>query len=768
MASSSKEGTKHTHSLRDFKGVNTQAARQSIGDDEFSWLENVVPIGFGNLQAVAGPSGILASWAPDTAYYFTTANLFGVDYTFVFCSNGAAYQINSVTYSVNKFAVAGTFSGYGTAMCQWQNSAICIVDPTKGYFTYDGTTLNALLNTVQNITVANPGNGYTLVPAITISPPISGTTATATVDLVMVGATLVDAGTAYQVGDILSSIGGVTGNLGTVAQFTVTTVSSGVITGFNITNSGDYTTVPTNPIYLSGGYGSGATVNAHWGLGNPTLTNAGSGYTTAPTVTIGVAVTGASCTAATVVLTNPDTGQNYVGGIYTVNDLLTVVGGTSSVATVLKVTSVGTIYLMSGGHNQPFTVITGVSVQTAGSYSVLPTNPVAVTGGTGTNAHFNLSFTGTGTNYNQGNLLANLSVSPPSGTAIASYSGRIWVASNRTISFSAPGSNTDFTSINAGGSFVFSDETMHSSIQNLLSANGYLYIFGTTSIDIISGVQIVNGITVFSETNISAAIGSNQIFSVTPFYRSVAFATEYGFYSLSGTTTQKISDHLDGVFPLINLSIPISSGSILVNNVICLAFMFQYLDPVLGARGLIAVLFNKKWLFISQGNNLVLMATSLATGGPTMLATDGMNLYSLLSNPTSDILQTVETKLWDMGDPVRDKQILKVGIETITTNLANGIVGTVDTEISGVFANFTAIQGNIVNWINSFSQIVSWQNNSLQTVLWSAPGYQFNKLDVQTTGKYVGVSLTGYAPEQVYSAIHLQYELRAIWTTLPV
>lgn len=70
---------------------------------------------------------------------------------------------------------------------------------------------------------------------------------------------------------------------------------------------------------------------------------------------------------------------------YAVNDVLTVVGGTFTVAAQVKVTAV------SAG------VITAVSIQTAGAYTVQPSNPVATTvgGGTGTGATFNLTFQGT-------------------------------------------------------------------------------------------------------------------------------------------------------------------------------------------------------------------------------------------------------------------------------------------------------------------------------------------------------------------------------------
>ena len=80
---------------------------------------------------------------------------------------------------------------------------------------------------------------------------------------------------------------------------------------------------------------------------------------------------------------------NGGGNAYTVNDILTLVGGAFSTATQLKVTSV------SGG------VITGISLQTAGVYSVAPSNPVSCTGGTGNSATFNMTYSYIQTNTSQ-------------------------------------------------------------------------------------------------------------------------------------------------------------------------------------------------------------------------------------------------------------------------------------------------------------------------------------------------------------------------------
>lgn len=81
------------------------------------------------------------------------------------------------------------------------------------------------------------------------------------------------------------------------------------------------------------------------------------------------------------------TGANAVphtvgtGTSYSVNDILTVVGGSFSVAMTIRVTTV------NGGGG----ILTAI-VENAGHYTVQPTNPVSVTGGSGTGAQFDLSF----------------------------------------------------------------------------------------------------------------------------------------------------------------------------------------------------------------------------------------------------------------------------------------------------------------------------------------------------------------------------------------
>ena len=110
-----------------------------------------------------------------------------------------------------------------------------------------------------------------------------------------------------------------------------------------------------------------------------TRTAFGGGYTSLPSVVVSAPTTAggvqatASCTLAIsgAVITSGGTG-------YTVNDVLTFVGGTGTAGTA-------TVTAVSAG------VITAATY-TNGNYSVVPSSPTTVTGGTGTGASFTLTW----------------------------------------------------------------------------------------------------------------------------------------------------------------------------------------------------------------------------------------------------------------------------------------------------------------------------------------------------------------------------------------
>lgn len=221
-----------------FKTLNTKAQRTAIEDEEFAWLENLIPIGPGNLRSVWGPSAALYTAAVGrTIINFSPFNIGSTFYHFVLLDNGAADIVNAQTGVVNHLWAAGTFTGsLGVATAQWGSQYLIVIDPAKGYFIWDGTasyfgTAGGSPNTASLapiVKVTNAGTGYTSAPTVAASGGHgTGATFTAVVNNGSVtSVTITNAGTGYQVGDTVTL--GFSGGGGTGAAATVTLMPTGL------------------------------------------------------------------------------------------------------------------------------------------------------------------------------------------------------------------------------------------------------------------------------------------------------------------------------------------------------------------------------------------------------------------------------------------------------------------------------------------------------------------------------------------------------------
>jgi hypothetical protein len=115
---------------------------------------------------------------------------------------------------------------------------------------------NVRENTWYDTELPNGGRGAGLFPAVFSKPLLSGVEPQ---EAEAVTAAVVAGGTGYAVGNTLTVLGGL-GQLDT--ELTVSTIGGGgVITGVTISNAGQYTEIPTNPVSVTGGAGSAATFN---------------------------------------------------------------------------------------------------------------------------------------------------------------------------------------------------------------------------------------------------------------------------------------------------------------------------------------------------------------------------------------------------------------------------------------------------------------------------------------------------------------------------
>ena len=732
----SPEQQKQYHVTKSFKALNTKANRTAIDENEFSWIENVQPIGFGNLKVIPQSANVGVTWS-NNVVELTNVNISNTDYILAFEANGGAEAYNLTSNTITTIATAGTFSSSGVRAKQWKDERAIIIDPNNGYYTWDGANL-ITVGSVAGIGITNVGSNYTEAPIVTISAPnqANGKQATAIASISNAAGTILSVqidniGSGYTTPPTIT-FAPPASQFGVQAQGSAS-IQAGNVVVISVTNPGSgYTSAPA--ITITGGGGSSANAIAKLGSGIVTaitLTEAGSGYTSPPTITIsGGGGNNATAVAGFLSFAKGSIGILVTAGGsgYTSPPTVNITGGGGAGANAVAI--------VNGG------VVTGVVVVNPGTgYTSNPT--VTITGGGGNGA------------------IATGIATVDQNVDIASFQGRVWIAQGRTVFYSAAGLYNDFVSVSAGN-INLADDTLHSNIKSIVSANNFLYVFGENSINVFSDVRVTNtGSTIFTNTNVSASVGSRRIDAIFPYFRSLLFANDYGIYALVGATTSKLSDALDGIYPLFDFTRPVTGGQVLLNNILCAAFQFWYNDPSQSLRPIQCVYFDKKWFITSQGTLNYL--TSLANGGGVYLyGTNTKNLLKLYANSTSSISSNVQTALWPMGDVIRDKQALKWGVEAVLGVSGSSITVTVDNETGlGNAGVYTAT--NYVNWINNLSTVIPWVNNSSAPVNWvgSISGYYLYKSDAQQYGKYLGLTLQSNSANFLYSTFEMEYERRA-------
>ena len=631
--------------VKNFKGVNTQANRTAIDTDQFAWLENVQPIGFGNLKTLGAPSASLFTWSgtPSALY---SCNIKNTDYILAFFTNGGAEYYKVDTGTTGTVAAASKFSASGVRIAQWKTDRILILDTVKGLFNWDGTNVVSI-GSISAYGMVSRGSGYTSPPSISISAPN-------------------ETGGIQAVAEAIMTANGVSGLL---------------------------------------------------------FTEAGTGYTSPPTVTF----TGGGGSGANAVVSTLSFAQGTVGA-----------------------------YVLSGGtgYSSPPTVsITGGGGSNAAATAIVEGNAV-----------IGLVFSNNGTGYTSpptitfstGAAIATAVATTDTSVDVSTFSGRVWVAQGRTVYYSAAALYNDFVSVSAGN-INLQDETLHNNITALLSANNFMYVFGDDSINVFSDVRVqTSGTTIFTNTNVTASVGTKRNLTIYPYFRSVLFLNDYGIYALVGSTTTKLSNELDAVFPLIDFTQPVSGGQVLINNILCAAWSFTYNDPIQGARPIQAVFFDKRWFFTSQG--ALNYVTSVPAGGIISLyGTTSTALYKLYNSSTIGADVTIRSALWPMSDPIRDKQALKAAIE-VTTNTIGTFGVTIDSEIK---SSATGIGISYATWVNVVGDTIAWTNNSNVIINWFNNGYTLYKSDAQQYGKYLGLTITASSSLFTLNTLELEYELRA-------
>jgi hypothetical protein len=141
----------------------------------------------------------------------------------------------------------------------------------------------------------------------------------------------------------------------------------------------------------------------------------------------------------------------------------------------------------------------------------------------------------------------------------------------------------------------------------------------------------------------------------------------------------------------------------------------------------------------------------------------GNDLFQFYEDNDNAVDVEIITALLPMGDPIRDKQALKVGIEATLGQepvIMNAIVDSENQQSPPiVFQNsilWTNNVGQNINWTNTSGNILSWITGSS-----GGSGYFLYKSDAKMYGKYLGLTITSTSTPFTINGLEYEHELRA-------
>jgi hypothetical protein len=248
------------------------------------------------------------------------------------------------------------------------------------------------------------------------------------------------------------------------------------------------------------------------------------------------------------------------------------------------------------------------------------------------------------------------------------YQNRLWVSGKDVISFSAPGNGADFSTVDGGGSIGYFGNKLVYTYNDMAASSGYLYLFGDSSIDMISNVQTTGGpapsnpvTTTFSYTNIDPQVGqrfprpvgrAGRYMTMWTGNQSANLPTNPGGGSIfqcrgaeAGQISQKATNLLNTLDPSTFLPTMCSATMFGSRVVLCLG---QLTDIFEQKRSLILIWHPMGdagfWSVASQNVALTNISSYEQDSIITPYGTDGTHLFQLFAQPDPTLQKYLATK----------------------------------------------------------------------------------------------------------------------------
>jgi hypothetical protein len=236
------------------------------------------------------------------------------------------------------------------------------------------------------------------------------------------------------------------------------------------------------------------------------------------------------------------------------------------------------------------------------------------------------------------------------------YQERLFVAGKDVISFSAPSNGADFSTANGGGSFGYFGNKLTYSFMSMAASAGYMFVFGDSSTDLISNIQLSGQGTVaapyvtnMNYANIDPQVGQRFPRPVGRVGRHFVQYNGAGIYLTTGGDAQPVGQKWSTLFDTLDTSLylpTMCSATMFGFNVLLCNGRFK--DPWGVTRNLLLMWHpargNEFWSVASQNLELTNIGHYEQDSIMTPYGTDGTALYQLFAQPDPALKKRLSTK----------------------------------------------------------------------------------------------------------------------------
>jgi len=240
--------------------------------------------------------------------------------------------------------------------------------------------------------------------------------------------------------------------------------------------------------------------------------------------------------------------------------------------------------------------------------------------------------------------------------AMEVYNNRLWVAGKDVISFSAPSNGADFSTTGGGGSMGYFGDRLTYTFMDLAQSAGYLYVFGDSSTDVISNVQLTGTgtatapfSTAFNYANLDPQVGHRFPRPVGRMGRHFIQANGAGIFMTTGGDASPVGNKITNLWLTLDTSqyLPTFATATMFNFRVVL-LNGRFTDPFGVTRNLLLMWHPVEgqpfWSVASQGLELTNIGYYEQDSIMTPYGTDGTSLYQLFAQPDTTLIKRYSSK----------------------------------------------------------------------------------------------------------------------------